>query len=62
MAEEVRGDTGRPTVTYTLNPKAEKKPAGGLPDQVSKVPKPPFDTFGTSLPSPLTGEKQAMLA
>jgi len=61
-SEEVRGDTGRPTVTYTLNPKAAKKASGGLPTQVSKVPKPPFDTFGTALPSPLTDEKQAVTA
>ncbi len=61
-AEEVRGETGRPTVTYTMNPKAAKKPAGGLPTQVSKVPEPPFDTFGTALPSPLTEKKQAVTA
>jgi len=61
-AEEVRGETGRPTVTYTMNPKAAKKPAGGLPTQVSKVPEPPFDTFGTALTSPLAVEKQVVTA
>jgi len=62
MVEEVRGDTGRPTVTYTMNPKAAKKPAGGLPTQVPKVPKGGYDTFGTALPSPLTDKKQAVTA
>jgi len=62
QSEEVRGETGRPTVTYTMNPKAAKKASEGLPTQVSKVPKPPFDTFGTALPSPPTDEKQAVTA
>jgi putative DNA primase/helicase len=60
-SEEVRGE-GRPTVTYTLNQKTAKKPAGGLPDQVPKVSKPPFGTFDTALPRPLTDEKQAVTA
>jgi len=56
-SETVRGN-GRPTVTYTVNPKAEKKAAGGPPCQVPKVPQAPFDTFGTAMTYPLTDEKE----
>jgi len=60
-AEEVRGE-GRPTVTYTMNPKAAKKTSGGLPTKGAKGAEGGFAPFAPALPSPLTGEKQAVKA
>jgi putative DNA primase/helicase len=57
-AEKARGG-GRPTVEYTLNPKAAKTNQGGLSAQVSKGG---FGTFDTAMSSPPDGKKQAVAA
>lgn len=66
QSEDVKSASGgRPTVTYTMNPKAEKKPTGGYATNCQNrqnLPKGGFVSFDSALPSPLTDKKQAVTA